>query len=927
MANWFFGSSDEPDIEIKKELSEEGVYFSLYIVTDDDSEKLTFPIVYSDYFDLENLFKKDFYLSLQVLEDLWHSGKIEMTEQDDYFISNDKMGECKDELIGFLGFVSDEEIIIEIEEVNPIGTKNFKFNYHIHHEDYGYITNFYDRIGYFYPADQEETVLLSQTTKELFELIEHPPFEQKEQFEYVAKVKKKAKEANAELSDYLKREDYYFPEDLDAEVDFKSVDEIELKPKFNDLDESLNQKAEEIIEKDNKYGAEKESFGKNRRIFFDDEIKKDYTQVKNNNKITGSDVPKFINNPGAYLPDSIDLDKFSDRVKGLKKYVYTAQPYVTNESEEMGWFDIEAGINIKSESDEKEVEETNIELTEFEELVKEAKENGEEYILYEGDWIKITEDSEEFIEASNQLEELTEGKSIDEKKIPYVFDIYENINKLEYSLDLLEKKEKLIEADALEYSPPKLFNGELRPYQKEGYVWLNRIEIASLGGLLADEMGLGKTVQVVALMSKLRAERELSPSLVVVPASLLKNWREEIKVFCPEIDKIYIHRGSNRVKKAKVIKNSEVVLTTYSTLVQDQIILGEIDWRLMVCDEVQKIKNQSTRRAHAVKAQKAEIRLALSGTPIQNSLSDLWSIMDYVQPGLLDSYKTFENEFVEKIEEVRDLEELKKHEKKLKKKIKPVYMRRTKEGKLKNSLPTKKKLLRKIEMSEMQKNIYNKTIMRERNTDKRTHLKTLQELIQICSHPRLIEGGWESKDIDQLINESPKLDLTLEILSEVKAAGEKALIFTRYKVMQYMLVRAIRQKFTLNNIPIINGDHHNRLETVNNFNERPGFSCMVLSPLAAGTGLNIVGANHVIHYTRWWNPAVEKQATDRVHRIGQDKQVYIYYPIVTAEFETVEEKLSRLLQKKKKLAENIVVPNKELQKEIRDELIEIPEEN
>jgi SNF2 family DNA or RNA helicase len=629
-------------------------------------------------------------------------------------------------------------------------------------------------------------------------------------------------------------------------------------------------------------------------------------------------VPDFIENPMKYLPDNIDLEKFSERVKGLKERVYKAQPYVSSsKTDQIDWFDIDVGVNIKNESDE--ADEEQIELSEFERLVKEAREKGEDYVLYNDNWVKIPKESEDFIEGAKEVDKIKTNGKVNKENLNYIFDIYENIDLLEYNEQMIDFRSKLQE-DGVIYQSPSLFKGELRPYQKRGYVWLHKLKDSKLGGLLADDMGLGKTIQVIALMASLKAENKLSPSLIAAPKSLLENWQHEIKKFSPEINKVYIHLGGSRNKNSRVIKQSDVVLTTYSTLVSDQVLLGEIDWTILVCDEVQAIRNQSTLKAHAVKAQKAKLRLGLSGTPVQNTVADLWSIYDFIQPGLLDSFKEFKNNFVKPIENSNTPKEYEKYEAMLKEKIQPVFLRRTKEGELKDELPEKKDITKTIEMSQRQKERYKEIIEKEKNSKGRTHLGTLQSLLQLSSHPALLDKDWDVKNAEELLNEGPKLKSVINILKEVKKNNEKALIFTTFKIMQLILQRVIREKFGLQEIPIINGDSKQRLASVDRFNESEGFGCMILSPRAAGTGLNITGANHVIHYTRWWNPAVEQQATDRVYRIGQEKEVNVYYPIMTAGRETVEEKLHRLLEEKKRLAKNIIVPNNPIQGELMKEM-------
>ena len=212
-------------------------------------------------------------------------------------------------------------------------------------------------------------------------------------------------------------------------------------------------------------------------------------------------------------------------------------------------------------------------------------------------------------EDSKEIDKIKKDGKVNKDNLSYIFDIYENIDLLEYNEQMIDFRSQLKEDGVIDYQSPELFKGQLRPYQKRGYIWLHKLKDSKLGGLLADDMGLGKTIQVIALMASLKADKKLAPALIAAPKSLLENWQHEIAKFSPEIDKVYLHIGSSRNKKAEIIKQSEVVLTTYSTLISDQVLLGEIDWRLLVCDEVQAIRNQSTLKAHAVKAQKAKLRL------------------------------------------------------------------------------------------------------------------------------------------------------------------------------------------------------------------------------------------------------------------------------------------------------------------------------
>jgi SNF2 family DNA or RNA helicase len=927
--NNFKTNKSDAEIEIKRTLLEDGIEFKINKIENGQVEQLSFPITYGKYFDLRDLIKKDFYISLQILEGAWYSEELIKKEHGAYFLSiesiyqyqdseQEEFGESNQKLNELLGLEADNDLEITIENEGVIGSSNFKLKYTIKDQEEGYISKFYDRVGPFFPFNNNQAYVLSKELKQLLDLVDSPPQKREDQFEYFAKVKTRAKKLGIKFNPYLEKEEYYFPEELNVEIEAEAADKIRLNPRFNELDEKLNKDTEDAITNDQSYTADK-SRAKNKRVFIGEKSREDFNKVLENQELKGAQVPDFINNPMKYLPDSIDLEKFSERVKGLRKRVYKAQPFVSSsKSGDIDWFEIDLGVNLKSDSEE--AEEEKIELSEFEELVKEAREKGEEYVLHEGNWIKIPEESEDFIKGTKKIDKIKKDGKVNKDNLSYIFDIYENIDLLEYNEQMIDFRSQLKEDGVIDYQSPELFKGQLRPYQKRGYIWLHKLKDSKLGGLLADDMGLGKTIQVIALMASLKADKKLAPVLIAAPKSLLENWQHEIAKFSPEINKVYLHIGSSRNKKAEIIKQSDVVLTTYSTLVSDQVLLGEIDWTLLICDEVQAIRNQSTLKAHAVKAQKAKLRLGLSGTPVQNTVADLWSIYDFAQPGLLDSFKVFKDNFVKPIENSSTPEEYEKYEGMLKEKIKPVFLRRTKAGELKDELPDKKDIAINVEMSNLQRQKYKEIIEKEKNSEGRTHLGTLQSLLQLSSHPELLDKNWNLKDIEQLVEEGPKLKEVIKILKSVKAKNEKVLIFTTFKIMQLILQRVIREKFGLQEIPIINGDSKQRLAAVDRFNDSAGFGCMILSPRAAGTGLNITGANHVIHYTRWWNPAVEQQATDRVYRIGQEREVNVYYPIMTADRETVEEKLHRLLEEKKRLAKNIIVPNNPIQGELMKEM-------
>ncbi|MFY0544963.1 DEAD/DEAH box helicase [Brevibacillus sp. H7] len=456
----------------------------------------------------------------------------------------------------------------------------------------------------------------------------------------------------------------------------------------------------------------------------------------------------------------------------------------------------------------------------------------------------------------------------------------------------------------------------MKPFQADGYIWMKSLHYRKLGGLLADDMGLGKTVQVISFLSYLQETKQLSPTLIVVPKTLLDNWEKEIRKFAPLLLASFsIHRGTERVRDPKILENTGITITTYQTLVKDQLIFGQVNWQAVICDEAQAIKNPSTAVSRVIKAMKTRFRLAMTGTPVENSLSELWSIMDFVQPGLLGSLSQYKQEFITPLEEEEFSGGI---EEKLTARISMVYKRRTKSEELADQLPAKSIIIKEVPLGRVQETLY-KEIIGLVGENVMDGLQAIQNLKALSSHPGLINENY----LHLAVKEIPKLQETLHIIKTIQQKDEKVLVFTEYLKMQEILKKVIREHFDVNPM-IINGMTNKRQEAVDAFNKKPGFDVMILSPKAAGTGLTITSANHVIHYTRWWNPAVENQATDRVYRIGQDKPVFVYYPIVTDHGKmtsqgTVEEIVHKILQEKQVLATNVIVSSKKVNME--DEIL------
>ncbi|NLW22585.1 MAG: DEAD/DEAH box helicase [Tissierellia bacterium] len=924
-----FKTIDPIDINIS--YIDEGILIDIRFKKGRNSARIEFPINKNKNI-IKSILASDKYFKILILEDLWLEDLLEVIGNS-YIIKGINLYEMKKEILKQLELPHYNDIRIKVKSRNYVGNKNFNIDYSLISEEYGILDGFYKRYGNIIIFDNIE-MLLSKEQLALLEEIDNYSVTDdiNRQAIHLAKVKRKAEKANAEIDDYIKNEQYYFPERIDIEFNKHDDTLIELIPYLEGLDRYTNEVLMNIdnVSTINSFTDEK---GR-KRVFLDEIIASNFNKIRENKIIKGSQVPRFIKNPSEFLPDGIDLDKFSDRVKGLKIRTYKVRPFVDCERDSStGWFEfnteirLEKELNISLDLDDElntfEEDNSIINLKEYANMLELAKRNGEDYIYYNGKWIEIDHnEGEKFLEAQSQLKDMFSNGKVNIKNLHYVLEIYDNIEKLEYSNNFIRLKEELAKEKIFEYEKPRYLNANLYTYQKEGFNWLKLLKYQMLGGLLADDMGLGKTLQIIAFMAYLKEINELKPSLIVVPATLIDNWISEIEKFTYGLGSIYIHRGSERIKDSQIIKDFDIVITTYETLVRDQVILGEIDWNLLAIDEAQKIKNATTLIASAVKAQKRKIPVAITGTPVENSLSELWSIVDFVQPGLLRNYSWFRREFQVPIEKnIGNTELINNKSNELIKTIEPVFLRRIKEDKLDN-LPEIEEEFIFSNLSNYQEQLYVQIINRIKSEDsKRFVLAYLQQLIQICSHPRIVTGNLNIEP-KTLIKESNKLKDTLSLLKNIERLNEKVVIFTKYRNMQQILRKVIFNEFGI--WPnVINGDmNRNRIKIISDFESKDGFNVLILSPRAAGVGLNITGANHVIHYTREWNPAVEKQATDRVYRIGQKRDVKVYYPIsVSDRGITVEVKLNELLNKKKKLFNSVIIPMEKM-KVTEDELLE-----
>ena len=462
-------------------------------------------------------------------------------------------------------------------------------------------------------------------------------------------------------------------------------------------------------------------------------------------------------------------------------------------------------------------------------------------------------------------------------------------------------------AEFTELASPRGFSGTLRPYQVRGYSWLSFLRKWGLGACLADDMGLGKTIQTLALIQRDWRANGHRPVLLVCPTSVMNNWQKETSRFTPRLPAL-VHHGPDRKRGAAFKREAErhaIVVSSYGLVHRDLKTLREVKWSGVVLDEAQNIKNPETKQAKAARSLEADYRVALTGTPVENNVGDLWSIMEFLNPGFLGSENEFKRKFFVPIQAERDPSAAER----LKRITGPFILRRLKtdraiisdlpeklETKVFCSLTKEQASLYASVLSEMDEALESAEGMERRGLI----LGTLSKLKQVCNHPAQFLG-----DNFGIAGRSGKLARLTEMLEEVIEVGDRALVFSQFAEMGGLLQRHVQETFGLEALFLHGGVPKRRRDRmVDRFqNESAGPPVFILSLKAGGTGLNLTSANHVFHFDRWWNPAVENQATDRVFRIGQARNVQVHKFICAG---TLEEKIDEMIERKKEVAEKVV---------------------
>lgn len=558
----------------------------------------------------------------------------------------------------------------------------------------------------------------------------------------------------------------------------------------------------------------------------------------------------------------------------------------------------------------------NIDVNELEEIINNYKLRKKYYKLKNGDFLDLQENKEiEFID------KLLYGTDIDYKelktgniKLPINRTLYLNeLLKEIKGTEIVRNKEyrditNNLDKDLLdnEISIPYELQNILRPYQRIGFKWLKTLDSYKFGGILADDMGLGKTIQIISILLDYKRNAKVAKtSIVVCPSSLSINWKNEIEKFTKDLN-IEVVRGTSQERKhiIKHLDDYDLVITSYDLLKRDIDIYKEKNYgfKFIIADEAQYLKNNNTKNAKAIKGLQSETRFALTGTPIENSLAELWSIFDFIMPGYLFNYREFKSMYEVPIVKEENQDAMSK----LKLLIEPFVLRRTKKQVL-TELPEKTIVVLNNEMEEEQKNIYlsyllqaKQELQNEINVKgyEKSQIKILAALTrlrQICCHPSLF--------IENYQGQSSKLEQCMEIINDGINAGHKILLFSSYTSMFEIIERKLKDKgikyFKLTGATKVD----ERIQLVDEFNQNSEIGVFLISLKAGGTGLNLIGADMVIHYDPWWNISAENQATDRAYRIGQKNNVQVYKLITK---DTIEEKIYDLQKKKEKLTESML---------------------
>ena len=752
-------------------------------------------------------------------------------------------------------------------------------------------------------------------------------------FEYnlrrFAAIKELALRANCQLDGYLANENVFAPEKVKIEVNNDgegfTIDpavEIEENDKFQHTFDRMRRVQ-------NVYPISRDN-GERVRVVLNEEQRDNLNYIKTTGgrRRTREEIKELVDHPTEYFnPEVFDLSElYSDRVIEIGIYKPKFYPFISPyKSCWIAGATIETPDNgtthLRIENDE--------DLQQLQAAIQKAEEEKKEIVGYRNCSMGIEDAKFLATTAQKQLASPTRPIDVDEEKV----EVQRKVLIIEDNAETLNFSENKQVAEASHYT---LYQDEhlhpdfsLKSHQQEGVAWLQYLyQNHASGCLMADDMGLGKTLQILYFIDwHSRKYPDHKPYLVVAPISLLENWENEYNRFFTA-PKLRIHRLTSHEVPRKFDKNivhamqqMDIILTNYESLRNSQLNFCAVEFDVVALDEAQKIKSPGTMVTNAAKALKGHFKIAMTGTPVENTLVDLWCIMDFCVPGLLGNAKDFAAQYQNPLKD-KDVDIVALGNE-IHSKLGIYFMRRLKKDAAKD-LPQKIEKKEPIVMPDLQEKVYSEVVNEYVNGFQPNMLMTILGIREVSEHPFLHNDTLMDYPSSELIINSARLKATISFLDDIKEKNEKVILFVERKEIQRMLQKVCRDRYGVI-AKIINGDtpsivkrsgnnRQSRQTAIDEYQSQPGFNVIIMSPIAAGMGLNVTAANHVIHYSRHWNPAKENQATDRAYRIGQTKNVYVYYPMaVSPNFKSFDETLDDLLSRKTTLATSTIFPTERVE--------------
>lgn len=818
-----------------------------------------------------------------------------------------------------------------------------------------------------YVLDPQVFELLSEVDK--FNGLSPAHKQSPDAFRLFREIKELANRAGAKTDGFTNTREVLEPSEIGIQVIEEEGDRISLAPTSETLDELDFAKKYKLNPSQPLYDVRTKD-GKNASVLLTPEVKEVLGRISTVQRVGGADKARILSNPESLFNGvnaSVSLQGFSQRVQGIGDFPFVSKPFI--QKSVTGIFDnIDASLlgekftaGIKFTYPDGHLDELTFasveELKEFSTQVNTARQEGTGFVELNGKTIQL---SQAFVNAFDELTDtfLPKGSRSSEKKEKsgrkYLL-ILTNEGEVEFESP---QREALYEDAPLEPELPGslLPSTRLKEHQKRGIAWLQRnFKLERSGCLLADDMGLGKTLQLLAFLAWLierggvisedpdSASPPWKPILIVAPVILVENetWINDMRSFFAGEGSIFLPCLTLRGDSLKGLKRTvgrettlgeatldiaelqrhRVVITNYETVVNYQHSFAKTDWSVIVTDEAQEYKTPSTKVSHALKSLSGRFRVACTGTPVETKISDVWNIFDFVEPGKLGSAQDFRIRYEKPLEEEREVSvAIRALKDRLQFDTPSSYLLRRDKNEL-TDLPRKHEHDLECNLMDSQRNYHLSLLTRAAIGGESNHpFRLINEFLRVYQHPCLVPH-FQLPDPETAVAECHKLNVVITKLEEIRRQAEKALIFVRTLDMQQILASVLKHKFGLP-VNIVNGSTKRgtasaeqpktRKAIISRFRESTGFDVLILSPEVAGMGLTLTEANHVFHYGRWWNPAKEAQATDRVFRIGQEKDVHIYQLItrdpVDPSFSTFDQKLDHLLRRRLELAKDFLMP-------------------